>query len=101
MPKDTLLVEWEPPLRCEIGRDARTLGDAVLHGCRRSPIVFANVTDPVANGIVPRLQSATTTIPIVFSVGNDPIKATRRHSACYTPRPGAPLAKLLFRPVSR
>jgi len=31
MPKDTLLVEWEPPLRGEIGRDARTLGDAVVH----------------------------------------------------------------------
>src|SRR6516165_11317495 len=31
MPKDPLLVEWEPPLRDEIGRDARTLGDAVVH----------------------------------------------------------------------
>ena len=32
MPKDPLLVEWEPPLRGEIGRDERTLGDAVVHG---------------------------------------------------------------------
>ena len=80
-------------------------GRLATRSCTREtqtiPIVFADVTDPVANGIVPRFQRATTTIPIVFSVGNDSVKATRRHSACYTPRPGAPLAKLLFRRVSR
>src|SRR5271169_2526433 len=32
MPEDALLVEWDPPLRREIGRDARALGDAVVHG---------------------------------------------------------------------
>jgi hypothetical protein len=32
MPKDTLLVEWDPPLRREIGRYVRALGDAVVHG---------------------------------------------------------------------
>src|SRR5271169_6682966 len=31
MPEDGLLVEWDPPLRREIGRNARALGDAVAH----------------------------------------------------------------------
>jgi hypothetical protein len=32
MPEDALLVEWDPPLRPEIGRDAPALGDALAHG---------------------------------------------------------------------